>query len=380
MKAKQWKNIILLSIITIFLLIFNIIIKDLCILYAESIMASFMIVIIYISIVMFGFRKDKMYRVKKNILYSTLQILIIYFMLIYLAGIYFGYTKIAFSLKPTAIINNIFAPLITFFCLELFRYIIITNNKDNKKRLIIYNVVIGIIELSVTTRTLLFTDVSSAYKSIVEFIIPITIKQVTFSYLCYHGGFKPCITYRIAMVIYTYMIPIQPNFNEILKSILNIILPLIIWNKAAEDVKEEAREKEYIVVEDNRLSNFCYICAFIIMFLVITGISPIGITAIGSESMNPTFDKGAGVITLKVKEDKLKEGDIITYRKENKKIIHRINFIEKVEGETRYYTKGDANSSLDPGYVTYEDINNKILFSIPYIGYPSVLIGELFAK
>jgi signal peptidase I len=116
------------------------------------------------------------------------------------------------------------------------------------------------------------------------------------------------------------------------------------------------------------------------MLLLVLGITPVGITAIASDSMHPTFGKGSGVITLKVKEDKLKEGDIISFTKDNKTVIHRINKVEKEDKEIRYYTKGDANNTVDDGYITYEDINNKVLFSIPLIGYPAIIISDIFSK
>ena len=68
MKKKTIKNIFLISLISIFLLVFNIVVKKYTFIYAESIMAAFMIVIVALSIQLFGFQKDKNNRIK-NILF-----------------------------------------------------------------------------------------------------------------------------------------------------------------------------------------------------------------------------------------------------------------------------------------------------------------------
>ena len=118
---------------------------------------------------------------------------------------------------------------------------------------------------------------------------------------------------------------------------------------------------------------------FVMVLLLVTGVAPVGIVAIASDSMYPTFTKGYGVLTLKVSQDKLNEGDIISFKKGDRRVIHRIATIEKVDDEVRYYTKGDANNVVDTGYLTYEDIDNKVILSIPLIGYPSIIINDLFS-
>ena len=98
MKNRTHRNIILLSLYSAFLLIFNTIIKKQVIVYAESIIAAFMLVIVFLSIQMYGYQKDKNNAFKNRIVIKISQILIIYLISIYLFGLYFGYSKIVFSL------------------------------------------------------------------------------------------------------------------------------------------------------------------------------------------------------------------------------------------------------------------------------------------
>ena len=64
-----------------------------------------------------------------------------------------------------------------------------------------------------------------------------------------------------------------------------------------------------------------------------------------SGSMEPNINIGDMVIT-KSKENELKVGDIISYRKGQSVITHRISqIIENEKGERTYRTKGDNNNA-----------------------------------
>jgi hypothetical protein len=54
--------------------------------------------------------------------------------------------------------------------------------------------------------------------------------------------------------------------------------------------------------------------------------------------------------------------------------------IERIDGKNRYYTKGDANDAMDAGYITDADIEGIVLFKLPYVGYPSLLLREAFKR
>lgn len=380
MEKKTIKNIFLISLISIFLFAFNFFVKEHLFIYAESIMAAFVIVTFAISVKMFGFQKDRNNHLKKDLLLQVTQILAIYFIAIYTAGIFLGYSKIVFSLKPMSIINNTFAPIITFICLEMFRYVVTNNNRDNKKNIFLYGIIIGLIELSISTKYLYFNNLEAAYKSIADFILPITVTQIALSYLSYYAGLKPTLLYRVIMVLYTYIVPIHPSFNETILCMCNILLPALILIKSNMVVDEANKEVEIVTKNTISFGKIIGTIAVLALVIVVLGITPVGITAIASNSMHPTFSKGAGVITLKTDEKDLKEGDIISFNKGNKTIVHRIDSIEISDNETRYYTKGDANTTIDEGYITYDDIENKIIASVPLIGYPTVMVWEWLSK
>ena len=68
----------------------------------------------------------------------------------------------------------------------------------------------------------------------------------------------------------------------------------------------------------------------------------------------------------------------MVFSKESIKIVHRVTEVKVVNGERRYFTKGDANSNSDDGYRLQGDMIGKVKVKIPYIGWLTLWINDLF--
>lgn len=86
-------------------------------------------------------------------------------------------------------------------------------------------------------------------------------------------------------------------------------------------------------------------------------------------SMEPEIPRGAEIVSVRTAPEKLKVGDVITFRAQEQAIsgytnTHRIIDIRYEESENRYYfqTKGDANRSADEYLVPQEDVYGKMVF------------------
>ena len=98
---------------------------------------------------------------------------------------------------------------------------------------------------------------------------------------------------------------------------------------------------------------------------------------IGSQSMMPTINKGDAVILRKVsKNNHLKKGDIIAFKRANKIVVHRINEVTKNGGDRVYVTKGDANNGVDSTVVYPKQVKGVFRVKIPFIAYPTVWLSE----
>lgn len=95
--------------------------------------------------------------------------------------------------------------------------------------------------------------------------------------------------------------------------------------------------------------------------------------------MTGTINKGDAIIYEKLDEDeKIEIGDIIVFKSENIRVIHRVIDKKDTGAEIKYYTKGDANPEVDEGYRTEEDIIGKTRARIPYIGEVTLMLNEIF--
>lgn len=87
-----------------------------------------------------------------------------------------------------------------------------------------------------------------------------------------------------------------------------------------------------------------------------------------SESMEPTFYKDDLAVVKSCNTEELKEGDIITFKQEDRVISHRIEDITKEKGEVKFITKGDNNEVEDKEPVDMKNIYGKVVFVIPKVG------------
>lgn len=89
-----------------------------------------------------------------------------------------------------------------------------------------------------------------------------------------------------------------------------------------------------------------------------------------SGSMEPELSVNDIVIVKKVKQKKIKEGDIITFKNRYGEIVtHRVYYVARnTQNDQVYGTKGDANNTEDDGQVSYENIEGKYVGKIPRIG------------
>ena len=83
-----------------------------------------------------------------------------------------------------------------------------------------------------------------------------------------------------------------------------------------------------------------------------------------SPSMKPAINPGDLIFVRKVDVDKIKEGDIITFKNEDMVATHRVVKVDK----NTITTKGDSNNTED--YPTdKKEIIGEFYFAIPKIGY-----------
>ena len=104
-----------------------------------------------------------------------------------------------------------------------------------------------------------------------------------------------------------------------------------------------------------------------------------GMVAVASESMTGAINKGDAIIYEKYnKKDDIEKGQVIVFKHNDTRIVHRVvKSLTVSEGEI-YKTKGDANKEEDKWIVKKEDIIGKVNMRVLWIAWPTVLLNEIF--
>ena len=90
--------------------------------------------------------------------------------------------------------------------------------------------------------------------------------------------------------------------------------------------------------------------------------------AVLTGSMEPNYPVGALIFVKEEDPEKLKVGDVITYRLDEDTVVtHRI--VEINRDEQTVTTKGDANEDKDGSPVSYSNIVGKAHFKVPFLGF-----------
>ena len=380
MKTRSIKSWLIIVLLTAYIVLYKFFIFQNYMKYSEIISASFLMLLLALSIGLLGFRKDKITILTKNVFKVVLLYLILAFLVMYGLGIFVGFLKNAYSLDALSLFNNIFIPIVVIILVELIRYVVIGANKDKKSVIIIVTILLTIFELFTSIRAIDLNDLAATFNITATIILPTIFKNILLSYLTYHVGYKIPIFYRLIMDIYLFVVPVIPSLGNYVNSMILISLPILIYIGVFSLIDDRNSKpeplfnKKIFTVWDIPVA-----VLLITLIALISGFFPYYMIGIGSESMNPVIRKGDAVIIKKINnETKLKKGDIIAYSSGSLVIVHRIKEIKNDGKNSTYITKGDANNGSDPREVSRSQIKGIVKMDIPVIAWPTVWLTELF--
>lgn len=96
-----------------------------------------------------------------------------------------------------------------------------------------------------------------------------------------------------------------------------------------------------------------------------------------SGSMEPTIPTGSVVVSKHVNPDTVAFRDVVTYQLNSGEpltVTHRVVGVDNIDGQTRFKTQGDANTSPDPESVRPEQIRGVVSYHVPFVGYLGQLV------
>ena len=124
----------------------------------------------------------------------------------------------------------------------------------------------------------------------------------------------------------------------------------------------------------DRLFFIVFFTALLIMCVALYK-KTISIFVVKSESMHPSVKKHSLVVVKPLKNYDV--GDIITYKKDNFFITHRV---VSIKNSNKLKTKGDSNEIADLNLVSLNNVVGKVIITIPYFEFiiSSYFVGTVF--
>lgn len=374
MVKKSYIKLVLFIILFSFLLIINSFSLKLLNLFLLDFLLIFLLILFYF---IFGFEKDK-HRYIKDVVLELLIVLITFFIFYYLFGLLIGYAKNKNYFNFDSFVN-ILLPLIMFILLkEFLRYQLLMKSSENKGLIAFVFIFLIIIDnvIPFSCHNLVFNK--ELFLLIALTILPSITENILCSYLSFNFGYLASIFYLLIMKLFIYIIPILPNPNEYLYSLIFMLFPILVYfhikrwrNKDRTnfiiDIKYNYKIKLIVL--------FPFLVVTFLLILVVSGYFRYYAIAVASGSMEPNIYKGDVVIVDK-NINKYAKGDIIAYNYDGKIVVHRIYKIIDCKEGFFVYTKGDANNSYDKYKISENMIIGVVKVKIPVIGYPTVLLNE----
>ncbi|MBO3810231.1 MAG: signal peptidase I, partial [Candidatus Brockarchaeota archaeon] len=145
--------------------------------------------------------------------------------------------------------------------------------------------------------------------------------------------------------------------------------------KLARKKASEARRFERLIYIKYAVILLVVLEAYLAVAYAFKTFTPVMVVCSGS--MRPTLNVGDLVLVEGVDAWNIRKGDIIAFnvpqpyaRSTPSPVMHRVVEV-CVENDRVYFkTKGDANASEDPWTITGESVIGRLLYKVPYLGYP----------
>ena len=353
--------------------------------FTRSILA--IIIGIYAFVTAYLLKSRRIISINKK--YATILMFIfslLYLGIFYLFGLHFGFIKNKILFSINTIVKFIIPIGIIIASSEVIRRVFLShklefNIKGNKLDLspIFTYIVMVIVDL------LIYTEVYNLAKlddflTLLGFVFFASLScNLLYNYITRRYGSKGIIIYRLITILFVYIIPIIPDMYIFFRSFLRMLYPYLIYL-----VFEKLFSKnDYIIARQDKkkeiIGNTVLIIIATLLVMLISCQFRYGIIVVGSKSMTGSLNKGDAVIFEKYKNQEIKKGQVIIFNYNDIQTIHRVVDIKKINGEYRYYTKGDANKRNDDDYRVEEDIYALVNLRVKYIGYPTLWIRELFS-
>lgn len=343
----------------------------------EIITIVFFVIATFILYKILGFRKSSGL-ISENAVQIVIISLLLFILLSYLSGLYFGFLRNSYSLNITSILKNTYMIAIVIIMEEIIRWIIAKSLKKDMKPLILLSVLYVMLDIALEYNASI--QGIKLFVFITESVLASVARNSLASYMTYKISYVPSLIMNLFFGLYVYLLPIFPDYGYYISSIVGLLYPYFVYLVINKLVMYADHEKSPVIKKKMWYVNVPLIICLMFVILLVSGVFKYQIMAIGSGSMEPVVYKGDAIIFEKFDgNEEISVGDIIVFRQSGKYITHRVVDINDYKNQVRYITKGDNNNNEDDYITTNEEVVGIVKMKIRYIGLPTIWFQELIS-
>jgi signal peptidase len=209
--------------------------------------------------------------------------------------------------------------------------------------------------------------------------LPLVARSLVATYLALvTRGPLASIAYLGVLLAFEWYSPILPDLSWILTAFvgtMSAVIGLLALQTLCESKTGSVAELQG---KGSSLTGWVFtavVCvAVIFVSFGLLGFRPM---VVGSGSMSPALDAGDIAVITRVSPNAIDEGDIIQFDRSGTTVIHRVVEVHD-DGSPVFITQGDANDSPDSNPVYPIQIEGRVRFRIPKLGWIAVAIKNLF--
>lgn len=315
---------------------------------------------------------------KWQVLMLTTVIAVMFLVILYMTGLHFGFIRPTYLFSFKNLVEVVLPIAIIIVSSEIIRRILCAQDDRVAGALGYLICLLG--EMLIVSSLSGIRTFNQFMDMVGMTIFPAVTANLLYHYLAKRYGILPNLVFRLLTTLYAYILPVVPAIPDSLLSFIMLALPFAVYlflDMLYERKLKFARHRKPIV---------SYLIVGVVMSLMLATVMltsnqfRFGSLVIATESMTGELNKGDTVIFDKEDEGAIQIGQVIVFERNNSLFVHRVVNIKVIDGETQYFTKGDANDEMDPGYVTRSLIVGVAKGKIPYMGYPTLWMRSLFEK
>lgn len=307
---------------------------------------------------------------------------LLYVMLYFLSALRFGFTKTGYGLKLDVILKLTLPIAVIVFSTEIIRYVL---RAQESKIADVCAYLICLVADVLTRYNVAEISGFSRFMDVVGIVLfPGVLYNLLYHYISIRYGYLPNMVFRALTVLSFFFIPYGSAISDSLFAFFNLLIPIAIYSFI--DLLYE-KKKKYALGKTNRFAKVAGAVLTVISVIIMSGTIMLvsnqfkfGSFVIATDSMTGEMNKGDVVIYERYDGQIINVGEVIAFERNDSVTVHRVIDIKIINGEYRIYTKGDTNEDPDAGYVRVTDIVGLVNQKVPYLGFPSLWLRNLFSR